>query len=131
MFASWPSLMPLAACSGRFYGTRRYNPRPAPTRQTEASALRVGASSRRSQCRRGLAELVPPNISFGSLAVSLEALDDGGVGHAAALAPPLTFVLVRSAPLSLAQALATGDMLCGGRLTVGIGVISFGVENIP
>jgi hypothetical protein len=40
------------------------------------------------------------------------------------MAPPLTLVLAGSAPVSCPQALATGGMLCGGRLTVGSGAVS-------
>ena len=64
----------------------------------------------------------PPRCSRALTSVVMMRAPLAPSGWPIAMAPPLTLVLPRSAPVSAAKALATGDMLCGGRLTVGLGV---------
>jgi alkanesulfonate monooxygenase SsuD/methylene tetrahydromethanopterin reductase-like flavin-dependent oxidoreductase (luciferase family) len=64
----------------------------------------------------------PPRCSRALTSVVMMRAPLAPSGWPIAMAPPLTLVLPRSAPVSAAKALATGDMLCGGRLSVGIGV---------
>src|ERR1700722_4631361 len=64
----------------------------------------------------------PPRCSSAFTSVVMMRAPLAPSGWPIAMAPPLTLVLPRSAPVSAAKALATGDMLCGGRPTVGLGV---------
>jgi alkanesulfonate monooxygenase SsuD/methylene tetrahydromethanopterin reductase-like flavin-dependent oxidoreductase (luciferase family) len=64
----------------------------------------------------------PPRCSRALTSVVMMRAPLAPSGWPIAMAPPLTLVLPRSAPVSAAKALATGDMLSGGRLTVGLGI---------